>query len=62
MARHKWKMMSGGNKCEKCGLKMTFKAVPAKKIINGNKKVTKAFFQPKGGASVQADKTPPCAP
>lgn len=60
MVRHYWQGPSGKQACKNCKMKKVIKRVPARKVINGNKKVDKVFYQPKGGKLEQLDVPPPC--
>lgn len=60
MIRHYWQGPEGKQTCKNCKMKRLSKAVPALKIINGNKKVMKTFYQPKGGKQEQLDIPPSC--
>lgn len=60
--RHKWSQTAKGSTCTKCKTKMVLKPVPAKKIINGNKKVLKPFYSVGGKAPLeQMDSAPACS-
>ena len=61
---HKWQSLVNGNKCTRCGMKMTWKRVKSARALGGWKHVE--LWQVRGpngyGEKFEATKTPPCEP
>lgn len=60
MVRHYWQGPEGKQACKNCKMKKIIKLAPAKKVINGKKKVERTFYQAKGGKLEQLDAPPAC--